>query len=241
MDPSDPQNVPTSPPPAEPGPTPVVVAATPVGAAELSPAACAARLADLFPAVFGRGGPRPLKLRIQADLQLRAPGVFTRKVLSAFLHRHTTSTAYLRARARATHRADHDGLPPGEVADEHRQAALAELERRRSISEARRAAERGAHREAQEAARREHEAQHAARGARAALLRAYETTTLTRANFCALKAVPDVELDALLAQARLERDQLAQAPRAVDRPPVRPPHIDPPPHRRRHAASKPPR
>ncbi|MBA2723214.1 MAG: ProQ/FinO family protein, partial [Methylibium sp.] len=97
--------------------------------ADLSPSACAARLAELFPAVFSPGAPRPLKLRIQADVQQRAPGVFTRKALSVFLHRHTTSTAYLRALADAADRIDLDGLPAGPVNDEHRQAAATELQR----------------------------------------------------------------------------------------------------------------
>ncbi|MEQ1806460.1 MAG: ProQ/FinO family protein, partial [Burkholderiaceae bacterium] len=99
---------------------------------ELSPAACAARLAELFPAVFSPGAPQPLKLRIQADIQERAPGVFSRKTLSGFLHRHTTSTAYLRALVNAPQRIDLDGAPAGEVAGEHREAATAELQRRRT-------------------------------------------------------------------------------------------------------------
>jgi sRNA-binding protein len=88
-----------------------------------SPAACAARLAELFPALFGAGAPRPLKLRVQADIQQRAPGVFTKKALSIFFHRHTTSTAYLKALVAAQCRVDLDGIAAGEVADEHRQAA----------------------------------------------------------------------------------------------------------------------
>lgn len=113
--------------------------------AEMGPAACAARLAELFPALFGSDGPpRPVKLRIHADIQQRAPGVFTRKALSIFLHRHTTGNAYLRALLNAPHRFDLDGQPAGEIAEEHRAAANEELERRRQIHMARRAAERSA-------------------------------------------------------------------------------------------------
>ena len=86
---------------------------------ELSPAACALRLAELFPAVFMPGAPKPLKLRIQADVQLRAPGIFTKKSLSVFLHRHTTSTAYLKALMNAPQRIALDGAPAGDVAEEH--------------------------------------------------------------------------------------------------------------------------
>jgi len=112
-------------------------------AAEMGPAACAARLIELFPALFGgEGPPRPVKLRIHADIQQRAPGVFTRKALSIFLHRHTTGNAYLRALINAPHRFDLDGQPAGEVLEEHRAAARDELERRRQIHLARRAAER---------------------------------------------------------------------------------------------------
>jgi hypothetical protein len=109
---------------------------------ELSPAQCAARLAEMFPALFGtQGPPKPIKLRIQADIQQRAPGLFTRKALSIVLHRHTTSTPYLKALVAAPTRFDLDGAPAGEIADEHRQAAREEVERRRAIVAARRAAE----------------------------------------------------------------------------------------------------
>jgi sRNA-binding protein len=299
---------------------------------DLSPAECAARLATLFPAVFTPGAPKPLKLRIQADLQQRAPGTFTKKSLSIFLHRHTTSNGYLKALAHAPARIDLDGQPAGEVSDEHRQAAVAELERRRTVHEARRAAERAAQRAAYELARQALAAQavtpgagapagvvpdaapraaapsgprHAddaghrprrgddpryrpqggdaarraraptdamlrsrddrqesrsagssrndprdprqtgaalggeaasseattaarpaperpgaprppmdeAQRARATLLHAYETTTLTRANFCALKGWSDAQLEAALVEARREREQRGPAPR----------------------------
>jgi hypothetical protein len=109
---------------------------------EPSPAQCAARLAELFPALFGPDAPpKPIKLRIQADLQQRAPGQFTRKALSVVLHRHTTTTPYLKALVAAPTRFDLDGQPAGEIAEEHRQAAREEVERRRAIVAARRAAE----------------------------------------------------------------------------------------------------
>ena len=128
---------------------PAPVEAQAAGPADLSPAVCAARLAELFPALFGAGRALPIKLRIQADIQLRAPGVFNKKSLSIFLHRHTTSTAYIRALVQAPQRFDLDGAAAGEVAEEHRVAATVELERRRVIVETRRAAERDAHRDAQ--------------------------------------------------------------------------------------------
>lgn len=195
-----------------------VQAAAAPAAVELSPAASAARLAELFPAVFSPGVPKPLKLRIQGDLQLRAPGVFTRKALSAFLHRHTSSTAYLRTLVNSPHRFDLDGAPAGEVAAEHRDAAAAELQRRRELHEARRKAERDAQREAQRQAERAERAGRAAqddarraraaedeqRRQRQALLRAFEASTLSRSNFCALKGLTESELDAWLAQARQE-------------------------------------
>ncbi len=308
--------------PAAPSPQPEVDGATidaaecappPVVApADLPPAVCAAKLAELFPALFGAGRALPIKLRVQADIQQRAPGVFSRKSLSIFLHRHTTSTPYIRALVNSPHRFDLDGQPAGEVTEEHRLAATAELERRRAIVEARRAAERqaqrDAHRDAQRQARAaapaavaargdavagatapadgpatdatpaqrpprpphgrrvdnrprgrpgdgphgrpqegpgnrppaidrsgpptqaspqrppqgrsdaglavpaapftpEQAAENEARRGRAALLRLYETTTLTRANFCALKGLSETALEAALAQARTEREQ----------------------------------
>ena len=114
--------------PSEPGePAPAAVP-------EMSAAVCAARLAELFPALFGADGPpRPVKLRVHADVQQRAPGVFTRRVLSTFLARYTTTSAYLRGLVESPHRFDLGGQPAGEIADEHRQAAREELARRRAL------------------------------------------------------------------------------------------------------------
>ncbi len=287
--------------PAEPPP-----AAAPA-IPELSPAACGALLAQHFPALFGPGVMLPIKLRIQADIQARVPGVFTRKSMSLFLHRHTTSTAYLKALVASPQRFDLDGAPAGEVAAEHRDAAAAEVERRRGIVQARRAAERQAQRppaatageaaadpalrpprpprppsgdrpprpprpEGERPARRQDgrapgrpegrpdprrgdrgpadRPRHArppapqqaarpprperseaaadaplppglspaeieARRDRAALLRAYEGSTLTKANFCVLKRISEAELDARLVQARQERDARPPRPRPV--------------------------
>jgi ProP effector len=128
---------------------PAATAAGPDQPADLPPAACAAQLAERFPALFGAGRALPIKLRVQADIQQRAPGVFSRKSLSIFLHRHTTSTAYIKALLNSPHRFDLDGQPAGEVAEEHRLAATAELQRRRAIVDARRQAERDAQRQAQ--------------------------------------------------------------------------------------------
>lgn len=177
-------------------------------AAELSPAECAAKLRELFPALFS-GTPKPIKLRIQTDIQQRAPGLFTKRALSGFLRRHTGSHSYLIALTRATQRFDLDGSPAGELSDEHRQAAAEELARRRANRAQREAAEEDQRRN------------------RAALLRAFETTTLTPANFCALKGIEPEQLEALLAQAREEasqrpappqRDEHARPPRRPDRP-----------------------
>ena len=204
---------------------------------DLAPAACGARLAELFPALFGAPPLKPIKLRIQADIQARAPGIFTKKSLSTFLHRHTTSTAYLKALAANTNRFDLDGAAAGELAEEHRQAAAAELERRRSIFEARRAAEREAARAAQRQAaaaeRQQRDAEFEARRERAALLRAFETTTLTRANFCALKRIAEADLEAALEQARRERAERPPRPPEAPRPQAPHGRDDRPPRRER--------
>lgn len=166
--------------------------------APLTPAACAQQLAERFPALFA-GKPRPLKLRIQADIQARAPGVFTRQALSAFLRRHTGSTAYLNALVASGQRFDLDGEPAGELSDEHRQAAVDELARRRALH----------------AQRREQEQQE--RRHRASLLRDFESTRLTPANFCALKGIAPEALDGLLAIAREEAAQRPPQEPARDR------------------------
>jgi ProP effector len=149
---------------------------------------CAPQLKHLWPALFA-GAPKPLKLRIQLDIQERAPGTFTKQALSAFFRRYTGSTSYLQAVAHGKQRLDLDGLPSGEISDEHRQAARDELARRRANQEQRSALE--------EQQRRN----------RAGLLHDYERTTLTRANFCALKQVAEEELDGLLEIARQEGAQ----------------------------------
>ncbi len=159
----------------------------------MSPAQCGERLKALFPALF-TGAVKPLKLRIQVDIQERAPGVFSKQVLSAFFRRHTGSTSYLIAVSRAPHRVDLDGQPAGEVSGEHKQAALEELARRRTNNEA----------------RREQEEQ--GRLKRASLLRNFQNTTLTRANFCALNGLAEEALDAVLAQAEQEAKEAAMRP-----------------------------
>jgi ProP effector len=157
----------------------------------------AAKLAELFPGLF-KGAPKPLKLRIQVDIQERAPGVFSKQVLSAFFRRYTGATSYLIAVSKGTQRFDLDGQPAGELTEEHRKVAADELARRRANANAKR--------EAEEAGRRE----------RANLLRDVETTKLTTANFCALKGIAPEQLDGLLAQARAEALEDAQRPRRPD-------------------------
>ena len=155
---------------------------------------CAQMLKQAFPALF-TGSAKPLKLRIQIDIQERAPGVFSKQALSAFFRRHTGSTSYLLAISKATNRFDLDGAPSGEVSDDHRKVALEELARRRGNQESRRALE--------DQQRRN----------RATLLHDFERTTLTPVNFCALKGIGVDELDGYLATARQE---------AAERPPTPP-------------------
>lgn len=168
--------------------------AAPAPKAELhppSPAESLQQLKQLFPALFG-GAVKPFKLRIQVDIQERAPGRFSKQALSAFFRRHTGSTSYLIAVSKAPHRYDLDGQPAGEISAEHRQVALDELARRRESQQSRR--------ELEEQQRRN----------RAGLLHDFQTTTLTKANFCALKGVPVDQLDGLLEIARQEAAERAQ-------------------------------
>ncbi len=166
-----------------------------------SPAEALKQLRDRFPALFGHP-PKPLKLRIQADIQERAPGEFTKQVLSAVLRKHTNTTSYLISLTRSKQRYDLDGQPAGELSDEHRQVAEEELKRRRAITEERRAQE-------------EQE-----RRSRFQLLRDFEATTLTRQNFCALKGVAEDQLDGLLEQIRKEQAEWeAQRPVFAERRP----------------------
>ena len=259
-----------------PGPTPNATLGAPTEAAPAAPAAAVAPtsrpepsvadtarlLAEHFPALFGAGVIKPIKLRIHADIHQRAPGVFTKKALSIFLQRHTTGTAYLRALvAEGATRTDLDGQPVGEIAAEHRDAAAVELERRRAIVEAKKHAAREAARASRHdarpprpprpphpggqrgpgrpgdagsgASRRSHKplperklaraqeqeparapalqptpgqaAEAEARQQRALLLRSFEQSPLSKANFGALKGLSEEALDALLTLARQER------------------------------------
>ena len=170
--------------PAQPSPSPE------------SAAAVIQQLKALFPALFA-GGAKPLKLRIQADIQERAPGQFTKQQLSTALRRLTGSTAYLIALSKASQRFDLDGQPAGELDVEHKQAAITELARRRKLQQERQELELEQRRQ------------------RANLLRDFHRTTLTRANFCALKGVADADLDALLTQATQEAAEDRQTPRGI--------------------------
>jgi hypothetical protein len=178
-----PESAPASAPAAAPSGAPA--------AAPMSPAECAQQLKQRFPALFS-GAVKPLKLRIQVDIQERAPGVFSKQVLSAFFRRHTGSTSYLMAVTKAPNRFDLDGQPAGEITEEHRKVAQEELARRRGNQEERRQLE--------EQQRRN----------RAGLLHDFQTTTLTKANFCALKGVAVDELDGLLELARSEAQERAR-------------------------------
>jgi len=151
------------------------------------------QLKKLYPALFSNP-PKPLKLRIQADIQARTPGQFTKPQLSAFLRRYTGSHAYLNALVKATHRFDLDGNPGDELSDEHRNAAVEELARRRANTQARMALE-------QEQ-----------RANRATLLKEYEANTLPAAEFAAAKGIAEAELEPLIARARKEATEPPPAP-----------------------------
>lgn len=165
-----------------------------------APVDATAELKALFPALF-TGKPKPVKLRIQADIQERAPGKFTKTQLSAFLRRYTGGTGYLIALTQAKTRFDLDGQPAGEITEEHLKAAQEELARRRGLKQERAQAEQEQHRlEAQQ------------RRNRAQLLWDFERTTLTEANFCVLKGTTPEELPGLLEIARKERAEAPPAP-----------------------------
>jgi sRNA-binding protein len=173
---------------------PVAEESQPAGQAARAPLEdCGPQLKKLYPALFSNP-PKPLKLRIQADIQARSPGQFTKPQLSAFLRRYTGSHAYLNALVKATHRFDLDGNPGDALSDEHRNAAVEELARRRANTQARIALE-------QEQ-----------RANRATLLKEYEANTLPAAEFAASKGIPEAELEPLIARARKEASEPPPAP-----------------------------
>ena len=193
-----------------------------------STAQTGARLAELFPALF-KGPAKPFKLRIQVDIQERAPGEFTKQTLSAFFRRHTGSTSYLQAVAKGEHRFDLDGQPAGELSEEHRQLAQEELARRRERQQERRQQEQAERKAAFKAQAQQQRAQqrdqhtaervqHDERRQRVQLLRDFESTRLTEANFCALKGIQPAALPALLAQAREDLKAMPPRPERSPRP-----------------------
>lgn len=188
--------------PAAPEETPAAI--EPVREAQ----AAGALLKQLFPALFS-GGPKPIMLKVQQAIEARAPGRFTKKALSGFLARHTAATSYLIALTKSEQRYDLDGQPAGELSAEHREAAKKLLAERRERVKA-----------------REQEME-AARRWRLDLLHGFETTKLSRTNFCALKGIAEEQLDALLEQAKAERAALPPAaPRGEPRRDARPPRRD---------------
>ena len=205
-----------APAPADPAPAAPRALARP----DLSPAACADLLKQHFPALFG-GPPKPLKLRIQVDINAQAPGVFSKAALSAFFRRHTTSTAYLIALGKAESRFDLAGQPAGELSEEHRQLARDELTRRRQVTREREQlaqTQQRAQAQAQQAEEAERQrAQQQERQSRLGLLRDFERTTLTMANFCVLKGIKPEALTPLLDQARKEAAEAPPPPRFDDR------------------------
>jgi sRNA-binding protein len=168
-------------------------AAEPQPAGKTAQEDCGPQLKKLYPALFSNP-PKPLKLRIQADIQARSPGLFTKPQLSAFLRRYTGSHGYLNAIVKATHRFDLDGNPGDELSDEHRVAATEELTRRRANTQARVALE------------------SEQRVNRATLLTEFEVNTLPAAEFAAAKGVPEAELEPLIARARKEALEPPPAP-----------------------------
>jgi len=156
--------------------------------ARATPEDCGPQLKKLYPALFSNP-PKPLKLRIQADIQARSPGQFTKPQLSAFLRRYTGSHAYLNALVKATHRFDLDGNPGDELSDEHRNAATEELARRRANTQAR------------------IELEQQQRANRASLLKEFEANTLPEAEFAASKGIAEAELQPLIERARKEASE----------------------------------
>ncbi len=189
-----PESAPVAATAAEPLPADDAAVAPPAGqTAPIAQEDCGPQLKKLYPALFSNP-PKPLKLRIQADIQARSPGLFTKPQLSAFLRRYTGSHGYLNALVKATHRFDLDGNPGDELSDEHRVAATEELARRRANTQARVALE------------------NEQRANRATLLKEFEANTLPAAEFAAAKGVPEGELEPLIARARKEALEPPPAP-----------------------------
>ena len=181
----------------------------------VSPQVCLAELRARFPALFAAPGVLPVKLRIHADIQARAPGVFSRRSLGAVLARYTTSTAYLKALVKSPQRFDLDGQPAGDIAPEHRQAAQEELAKRLHRSAkppAKRSPQAPRPQRAPHAPRAAgHSKAHPASGQEAPqtdhavleLARAYQSSALSKANFCTLKGVSQAQLEAALSEVLL--------------------------------------
>jgi sRNA-binding protein len=90
------------------------------------------KLFELYPRLFG-GEFLPLKLGVFQELLAGHPDVFTRDSLKSALGVHTRSARYLQSVAAGMQRHDLQGEPVGDVAPEHVHQALMELFRRRQV------------------------------------------------------------------------------------------------------------
>lgn len=206
----------------------------------MSPAACALLLKQHFPALF-TGMAKPLKLRIQADIQARVPGLVTKQLLSVVLRRYTGSHSYLVALTQATHRFDLDGATAGELSAEHKQAAIDELLLRRTAQREAHRSQRQSQSDQQKDAQRISQRDEAASRAleqqkrynRATLLRDFENTTLTPANFSALKGITVEAMAGYLATAREEALALRVAGQSEFSGNASQQRTDPPAHEQR--------
>lgn len=86
-------------------------------------------LYDLYPKVFGAQA-LPLKLGIFHELVANHPDLLEAKALREALGQHTRSTRYLEQVATGVHRHDLQGLPVEPLAPEHVHQAIMEVSRR---------------------------------------------------------------------------------------------------------------
>lgn len=143
------------------------------------------KLFELYPHLFGAQF-LPLKLGIFHELLTRHPEHFDRIGLKAALGVHTRSTRYLQSIAAQRQRYDLDRAAVESVAPEHVYQALVELFRRRQVRSS----------------------EDLRPKLRAQLMKAFETSGLTRQEYLGRVVGKDAAINTLLEEALAEHAQL---------------------------------
>lgn len=142
-------------------------------------------LRKLYPKVFDRNAAVPLQIGIFDELMKVHGNRLAKQVLRALLGMHTATKAYLIALAKGGPRYGLDGLPHGEVTEEEQRDAFERLEKLKAAAHADQMAQKH----------------------RSDLLKSYEKSGMSRAEFAERFEIAPHKLNSDLDKAKHERMQ----------------------------------